>query len=548
MARRTNGANGTTAGITRDDRIHASSPIEAIPGALETGGATIRKPRRRSRGAGVNGAGANGADSNGAGAHDAVARGAKADAAVADVSGVEGAHAAPASRVKSAGSRKRRSAPDVDVTEPTVKRDARRKGAPDVEVLERDAKRKVAVKSASRGRGRAAEPDEGEARRARGRRGAREEDAGTHRAEDHDMGSGYDSRDERAIAQEVSDRIRALLNEFGLDRLLGGASPKEMAAGLAMWLGQLVPQARENALGSLKSLLASEYLHPDTWKGLLYVAQNAVEGARESRARRARGDYETDDFGFDQEFFESCIPVTRFLYEKWWRVDVSGLENVPDDKRSLIVANHSGILPFDGSMISQAIWSHHRSPRPVRWLYLKWFSSLPFVSILLSRAGGAMACPENGERLLEQDRLVGVFPEGLKGVGKLFKDRYKLARFGRGGFIKMAMRTRAPIIPVSVVGAEEIYPALTYLEFISKPLGMPMFPITPTFPWLGLLGLIPLPSKWSIHFGTPIRFNENAPAKVDDFLILSLLTEKVRGQIQSQIDDQLKLRKSVFFG
>lgn len=545
MARRTNGANGTTAGITRDDRIHALSTVEVTPGAPEAGGAPARKSRRKPRGAGVNGTVAS-EGSNGTGAHEAGANGAGAD--VAHAAGGEEAHAvASASRVKSAGSRKRRGAPDVEVLERTVKRDGKRKGEPEVEAPERSSKRKVAVKSAARGRGRA-DRDEGEARRARGRRGEGDEGAGTHRAEDHDMGSGYDSRDERAIAQEVSDRIRALLNEFGLDRLLGGASPKEMAAGLAMWLGQLVPQARENALGSLKSLLASEYLHPETWKGLLYVAQNAVEGARESRARRARGEYETDDFGFDQEFFESCIPVTRFLYEKWWRVDVSGLENVPDDKRSLIVANHSGILPFDGSMISQAIWSHHRSPRPVRWLYLKWFSSLPFVSILLSRAGGAMACPENGERLLEQDQLVGVFPEGLKGVGKLFKDRYKLARFGRGGFIKMAMRTRAPIIPVSVVGAEEIYPALTYLEFISKPLGMPMFPITPTFPWLGLLGLIPLPSKWSIHFGTPIRFNENAPAKVDDFLILSLLTEKVRGQIQTQIDDQLKLRKSVFFG
>src|SRR5207253_223885 len=147
-----------------------------------------------------------------------------------------------------------------------------------------------------------------------------------------------------------------------------------------------------------------------------------------------------------------------------------------------IVANHSGVLPFDGAMISQGIWSHHPTPRHVRWLYLKWFASLPFVSIFLSRGGGAMACPENGERLLEQDRLVGVFPEGLKGVGKLFRDRYKLARFGRGGFIKMAMRTKAPIIPVSVVGAEEIYPAMFYMEWLSKPLGMPMLPITPTFP------------------------------------------------------------------
>lgn len=520
MARRTSGANGTNGAATRDDRVHASTTIETTPGAPDAGGVpAVRK--RKPQGAGPKGMnGSNGAHANVASGDEPVS-------------------------VRPVSAKRGRAAADVEVLERTVKR---------------DGKRKVAVKT-KRGRGASVEhvedaESEAAARRKARRARAEADESGSGRGSRRgsgsesgsESGSGYDSRDERAIAHEVSERIRALLNEFGLDRLLRGASPKEMASGLVDWLGQLVPAARENALGSLKNLLASEYLQPDTWKGLLYVAQNAVEGAREARARRARGDYETDDFGFDQEFFESCIPVTRFLYEKWWRVEVSGLENVPDDKRSLIVANHSGILPFDGSMISQAIWSHHRRPRPVRWLYLKWFSSLPFVSILLSRAGGAMACPENGERLLEQDRLVGVFPEGLKGVGKLFKDRYKLARFGRGGFIKMAMRTRSPIIPVSVVGAEEIYPALTYLEFISKPLGMPMFPITPTFPWLGLLGLIPLPSKWSIHFGTPIRFNENAPDKVDDFLILSLLTEKVRGQIQAQIDDQLKLRKSVFFG
>jgi 1-acyl-sn-glycerol-3-phosphate acyltransferase len=356
------------------------------------------------------------------------------------------------------------------------------------------------------------------------------------------------ARDEMALVKELVGRLQSLLRALGLGDLLGGISPAQMVNALGSQITHLIPSTREALLKSLRAIVESDYLDADTWRGVAYVVKNSITSYRENKEKRARGDYDTDDFGFDEDFFHSIRPISRFMYEYWWRVSVTGVENIPSEKRALLVPNHSGVLPFDGAMISEAIWSHHSSPRYVRWLFLKWFASLPFVSTFLARSGCVMACPENGERLLEADQLVGVFPEGLKGVGKLFRHRYQLARFGRGGFVKMAMRTRAPIIPISVVGAEEIYPALTYLEWLSRPLGIPMLPVTPTWPWLGVLGLIPLPSKWSIRIGKPIRFNESAPARANDYLIVSLLSERVRSTIQRQIDQQLAERSSVFLG
>jgi 1-acyl-sn-glycerol-3-phosphate acyltransferase len=255
-----------------------------------------------------------------------------------------------------------------------------------------------------------------------------------------------------------------------------------------------------------------------------------------------------DDFGLDPELVGRIRPLAELLFRNYFRVAVSGLSNVPARGRALLVANHAGTIAFDAAMISTAILTMHARPRTVRWLFLDVFSRVPFVSTLLARTGSVRACPENGERLLEADELVGVFPEGVKGGGKLFRDRYRLARFGRGGFVRMAMRTGTPIIPVSVVGSEEIYPALSRLEWLARPLGLPMIPLTPTFPWLGPLGLIPLPSKWSIHFGRPLRFKPAARRRADEYLLVSLLTERVRRTIQTQVDRQLARRRSVFLG
>ena len=199
-------------------------------------------------------------------------------------------------------------------------------------------------------------------------------------------------------------------------------------------------------------------------------------------------------------------------------------------------------------MISTAILEEHPQPRVVRNLHLSWFSTLPVVAPALAAFGQVQALPENATRLLRDDQLVCVFPEGLKGVGKLFKDRYKLARFGRGGFVQMALRSGAPIIPVAVIGAEEIYPMLVDARPIARLIGFPFFPLTPLFPWFGLLGVIPLPSKWTIVFSEPIPTAEFGPAGADDPLLVAELSDRVRDRIQAIINQKLAERKSILKG
>jgi 1-acyl-sn-glycerol-3-phosphate acyltransferase len=213
----------------------------------------------------------------------------------------------------------------------------------------------------------------------------------------------------------------------------------------------------------------------------------------------------------------------------------------------LLVANHSGVLPWDGAMVATAMAEGRPDDeRIVRCLYLNWFSTLPLIAPLLTAMGQVPGLPENAVRLLNEDQLVCVFPEGLKGVGKLYKDRYQLARFGRGGFVQAALRSGAPLVPVAVVGAEEIYPMLANFEPLAKLLGFPYFPITPFFPWLGPLGVIPLPTRWSIQFGAPLSTAEYGPDAADDPLTVFMLSELVRTSIQDMINARLAVRKSVF--
>src|SRR5258706_193834 len=196
-----------------------------------------------------------------------------------------------------------------------------------------------------------------------------------------------------------------------------------------------------------------------------------------------------------------------------------------------------------------AIPSSRPSParRQARMLVLDMFSTLPFLQPWLRHLGEVRACPENGERLLLRDELVGVFPEGVKGIGKPFRDRYRLARFGRGGFVRLALKAGAPIVPVSIVGAEEIHPNVARLDFIGRPLGLPYFPMTPTFPALGPLGAIPLPTKWWIDVGKPIRMDHGASV-AERPMIVNELAEKVRTTLQTMIDSRLARRGNVFTG
>ncbi len=282
------------------------------------------------------------------------------------------------------------------------------------------------------------------------------------------------------------------------------------------------------------------------------LARGAAGLPRESRdrvaaaLRRLDGSYQEDEWGFDEEFADLVEPVFDFLYDTWWRVTPTGVHNVPAHGRVLLVSNHAGILPWDGTMIAMSILREHPLPRHPRFLVLNWAFDLPWISVLLRKVGGVVASPYNALRLLEQDQLVAVFPEGVKGAGKDFKDRYRLQRFGRGGFVEIALRTGAPLVPVAVVGSEEIYPKIGELPLVSRLIGAPYFPVTPTFPLLGPLGVVPLPSRWRIEFCEPIDTSQYGPDAAADRALVFELSERVRETIQQKVYENLVKRGPAF--
>lgn len=254
-----------------------------------------------------------------------------------------------------------------------------------------------------------------------------------------------------------------------------------------------------------------------------------------------------DEFGFDQEYTEAWLPIFRWIYERYWRVQTSGVENLPAEGAALLVSNHAGVLPWDGAMIKTAILEEHEQPRHARALVASFFFEMPVLAWFLRRTGQTVGHPDDAHRLLERGELVLVFPEGVKGTGKGWPNRYRLRRFGRGGYVETAIRARAPIIPVSVVGSEEIYPMIADLAPLARALGLPYFPITPLFPLLGPLGVIPLPSRWRIHFHEPVRTDLCAPAEADDQRLVMSLSDHVRDVIQQGLLEGVRLRKGTFF-
>jgi 1-acyl-sn-glycerol-3-phosphate acyltransferase len=265
--------------------------------------------------------------------------------------------------------------------------------------------------------------------------------------------------------------------------------------------------------------------------------------------QRLAGDYQVDEFGFDPHFNAAIVrPALRFFFKSWFRVEVSGVEHLPDTGAGLVVANHAGVLPFDGLMASVAVHDKHPAHRDLRLLAADMVFDLPVVSAAARKAGHTMACTQDAHRLLAAGELTAVFPEGYKGLGKRFKDRYKLQRFGRGGFVAAALRAKAPIIPCSIVGSEEIYPMLTDVRLLARLLGVPYFPITPLFPLAGPAGLIPLPSKWHIAFGEPIDTAHYDSADADDPMVTFELTDQVRETIQQTLYQLLAGRRNMFFG
>jgi 1-acyl-sn-glycerol-3-phosphate acyltransferase len=263
--------------------------------------------------------------------------------------------------------------------------------------------------------------------------------------------------------------------------------------------------------------------------------------------RQLDGESEVDQFGFDPEFNSRVLmPAARTLYQRWFGVRMRGLAHVPEAGPALVVANHSGTLPVDALMLQAGLHDEHPTHRNLRLLGADMVYEIPLLAPLARKGGHTRACPANAHVLLRSGELVGVFPEGFKGIGKPFSDRYQLRPFGRGGFAATAIRARVPIIPCAIVGAEEIYPLLGNARPIAQLLGLPYFPITPLFPWLGPVGAVPLPSKWIIEFCPPVPTSDYPPGSEDDPAVIADLSGRVRGTIQRKLDDLLPERGPAF--
>jgi 1-acyl-sn-glycerol-3-phosphate acyltransferase len=327
---------------------------------------------------------------------------------------------------------------------------------------------------------------------------------------------------------DVAEQIRML--EARLDRLIRtGAVPPEDAPS-----SEPVPLAkseRDLTAPPADDIAASPYFE-EHWgrKGL-----------------RSRSE-EVDDFGLDPAYESRFRPIAEFLYRRYFRVRTVGIANLPAHGRCIIVANHSGTLPLDGLMLRTALRLEHKTARDLRWLAEDFLFYLPFAGVFMNRVGAVRACQENAERLLGKESLLAVFPEGVQGIRKLWSERYRLQRFGRGGYIRLALRMRAPIVPCAIVGAEETNPLLYRLESFANLVGLPYIPVTPTFPLLGPLGLMPAPSRWTITFGEPVSLDSAGPEAAEDHVLVGRLSERVRSSIQTMLDSGVRERKSVWFG
>jgi 1-acyl-sn-glycerol-3-phosphate acyltransferase len=303
------------------------------------------------------------------------------------------------------------------------------------------------------------------------------------------------------------------------------------------------------AVTPIREGLFSSTTHVDLPDAIELAGRPLPRSARnlaERAARRMRGENQEDEWGFDEDLVELVYPFFRFLYERWWRVTATGVTNVPGHGSAMLVANHAGVLPWDATMISVAIQKEHPLPRHARFMVLDWAFRLPYVSAFMRRVGGVVASPFNATRLLHQGHLLMVFPEGSKGAGKPYSERYRLQRFGRGGFVEIALRASAPIVPVAIVGSEEIYPKVADSRALARLIGAPYFPITPTFPALGVFGAIPLPSHWRIEFCEPIDLSEYGPEAAEDRSLVFELSERIRDTIQEKLYENLVKRGSAF--
>ncbi len=345
-------------------------------------------------------------------------------------------------------------------------------------------------------------------------------------------------------ALELPPPVRATIqNEISPDQGI-----LDLVRGLRIALHRLPPPRSPQMLTLLHQAGhgAGDLVQPELWGELGELLHYQLRALLDLLEKRLSGNYHTDPYGTDQDVITLMRPLFQFLYRRWWRITTSGLAHVPAHERAMLLANHSGVLPWDATMITAAVYEDHPARRLVRSLYLDWFSHVPIIAPLFTALGQVAALPANAVRLLEEDELICIFPEGAKGIGKPFSHRYRLARFGRCGFVRNALQTGAPIIPVAVVGAEEIYPLIGDLTPVARLIGAPFFPVTPFFPWLGIIGAIPLPTRWHISFLPPIETAQYGAAAADDPLIVLMLCEQVRQTIQHELDQRIAARVSIF--
>jgi 1-acyl-sn-glycerol-3-phosphate acyltransferase len=344
------------------------------------------------------------------------------------------------------------------------------------------------------------------------------------------------------------------------ERTLGDADPQvepedePPTSALGAVLSELA-RAASRSLGGLRSVPITQLggFGSDQLRTLLSWAQtlgvdweDSLDETVDFLRKRLRGDYAVDEFGFDPEFTTKIfLPPLRRLADSWFRVEVRGAENLPADGSALLVSNHAGTLPIDGMILHSVVYDE--IGRHVRMLGADLIFKTPYSNDLARKTGTTLACQEDAERLLASNQLVAVFPEGFKGLGKPYADRYKLQRFGRGGFVSAALRAQVPIIPTAIVGSEEIFPLIARVPALARVLGLPYFPITPLFPWFGPLGMIPLPSKWIIQFGEAITTDELGAGAADDPMIVFNITDQVRETIQQTLYALLMQRRSAFF-
>jgi 1-acyl-sn-glycerol-3-phosphate acyltransferase len=326
---------------------------------------------------------------------------------------------------------------------------------------------------------------------------------------------------------DVAEQIRVL--EARLDGLIRGARP--------------TPETPATS-----SAVVPERVEPPPSVATEDLSQSPYFEKQWGRQGRRNRDEEVDDFGLDPAYEERLRPLSEFLLKRYFRTKIEGIENVPAKGRCLLVSNHSGTLPLDGLMLRTALRLEHASARELRWLAEDFLFYLPFAGVFMNRVGAVRACQENAERLLEKELLVAAFPEGVQGIKKLYRDRYRLQRFGRGGYIRLALRMQAPLVPCAIVGAEETNPLLYRIEYLASLVGLPYIPVTPTFPLLGPLGLLPAPSRWRIRFGEPVSLDGHGPEAADDHVLVGRLSERVRATIQAMLETGVRERRSVWFG